>query len=164
MEKNNIQLSLQLKQKILNDQNGKCANSPLSKIRNMNGFKCILYINGDGIIPLKSNNEPNGECDHIIPRSLGGTNDEWNLHYLCQFCHAQKTIQDNRESGLIRKLQNENNFMKNEIKRYEELNNDENEYCLVSKVIEMRDKAVIIMDKQKERINNLEEQINKLIN
>ena len=29
--------------------------------------------------------------DHIMPKSIGGTDDEGNLQSLCQTCHAEKT-------------------------------------------------------------------------
>jgi 5-methylcytosine-specific restriction protein A len=34
------------------------------------------------------------ECDHILARSLGGTDDWSNLQVLCKTCHKQKTLQD----------------------------------------------------------------------
>ena len=103
-EKNVDPLSAHSKLIVYNEQNKKCANSPNSKIRGLGHYKCDLYISGDGTIPLKSNSEPNGECDHIKPKAIGGTNDKWNLQYLCQFCHAEKTITDNKESNNIKVL------------------------------------------------------------
>ncbi|MBS7804498.1 HNH endonuclease [Rhizobiales bacterium TNE-4] len=34
------------------------------------------------------------DLDHVIPLSLGGTNDTTNLQVLCQACHNQKTKSD----------------------------------------------------------------------
>lgn len=101
--KNNKILSKSVKDNVLISQNGKCANSSGSKIRGLGNIECILYKNnGDGKIPLKINGEPNGVCDHIKPRALGGSNEEHNLQYLCQFCNAQKTVIDNSEIKIIR--------------------------------------------------------------
>lgn len=35
--------------------------------------------------------EPATEVDHILPKALGGTDDEANLQAICKQCHAQKT-------------------------------------------------------------------------
>lgn len=99
-ERNNIAVPKSVKDNVLSFQKGKCANFPGSKIREINGYICILYKNnGDGKILLKTN----GECDHIKPREIGGSNDEWNLQYLCQFCHAEKTSNDRKELSFIKK-------------------------------------------------------------
>ena len=36
------------------------------------------------------------QCDHIIPRAVGGTDDDWNLQILCKKCHRHKTNDDIR--------------------------------------------------------------------
>ena len=40
------------------------------------------------------------ECDHILPKSKGGTDDDTNLQALCAECHTEKTL---LESGVKRK-------------------------------------------------------------
>jgi len=34
------------------------------------------------------------EVDHIVPKSLGGTDDDDNLQPLCKACHSRKTAQE----------------------------------------------------------------------
>lgn len=38
---------------------------------------------------------PAQEVDHIIPTSLGGSNDDDNLQPICRKCHEVKTAQEN---------------------------------------------------------------------
>jgi 5-methylcytosine-specific restriction protein A len=38
------------------------------------------------------------ECDHIIPKHKGGTDDPANLQMLCSPCHADKTQQEAAEA------------------------------------------------------------------
>jgi 5-methylcytosine-specific restriction endonuclease McrA len=46
-----------------------------------------------GLILLKGK----WECDHIIPREQGGSNDEVNLQPLCKVpCHSDKTAREQR--------------------------------------------------------------------
>ncbi len=35
--------------------------------------------------------EPSTDVDHIVPKSLGGSDDEDNLQALCHRCHSRKT-------------------------------------------------------------------------
>lgn len=35
-----------------------------------------------------------GECDHVVPRAQGGTDDLSNLAWTCIPCHAEKTRRD----------------------------------------------------------------------
>ena len=37
---------------------------------------------------------PGGHCDHIKPRSLGGTDELRNLQWLCEPCHSRKTARE----------------------------------------------------------------------
>ena len=37
---------------------------------------------------------PGNECDHITPKSRGGTDDMSNLELLCRPCHASKTARE----------------------------------------------------------------------
>ena len=86
-----------LKVKILKEQNNKCANTPTSKIKNMNGYKCDLYKYHDGTFQIKQNDKPMCNFDHIVPVQIGGTNDVYNIHALCLSCHEWKTMNDNNE-------------------------------------------------------------------
>ena len=36
------------------------------------------------------------EVDHIIPRAIGGTNDDANLQTICKACHLDKTQREKR--------------------------------------------------------------------
>lgn len=41
---------------------------------------------------------PATECDHIIPKHKGGTDDQANLQMLCSPCHADKTQKEAAEA------------------------------------------------------------------
>lgn len=34
------------------------------------------------------------ECDHIVPKSQGGTDDEANLQWICTECHREKSARE----------------------------------------------------------------------
>ena len=40
------------------------------------------------------------EVDHIVPRKLGGTDDDSNLQPICFDCHVEKTTRENRTGNL----------------------------------------------------------------
>lgn len=101
-----------LKSKILLDQNNRCANTLLSKIKNMNGYKCDLYKYHDGSFQIKQNGKFMCNFDHIVPVQLGGTNDEYNIHALCLSCHEWKTMNDNIEIRKYKSLCGENKELK----------------------------------------------------
>jgi len=133
------------------------ANSPISKIRGLGGIECILYKNnGDGKIPIKNNGEINGECDHIKPRAIGGTNNEWNLQYLCQFCHAEKTIIDNNETKAIKNYINK--FKKIEQKLNKHKSNDTEFHDL----LDDNSKTKQLNDSLQQKINDLQDDNNKM--
>jgi hypothetical protein len=112
-----------LRTKILESQDGKCANKPNSKIRNMRGYECPLYKNGgDGKMEIKLNGNPLGDCDHITPKAINGSNDEWNLHYLCKSCHGYKTDIDNAECIELKKLNGIPGM--NNLKTYDSINEE----------------------------------------
>ncbi len=45
-----------------------------------------------------------GEYDHIIPTSIGGTNSAANIKLLCRPCHARKTKDDRRAIDKTRRI------------------------------------------------------------
>lgn len=44
------------------------------------------------------------ELDHLIPLSLGGTNDRTNLQILCDICHGAKTCTDVSEAAKSKRI------------------------------------------------------------
>jgi|LakMenE01Jun11ns_1017448.scaffolds.fasta_scaffold9663839_2 hypothetical protein len=152
-----------LKIKILEEQTNKCANTPTSKIKNMNGYKCDLYKYNDGSFPIKQNNKPMCNFDHIIPVQLGGTNDEYNIHALCLPCHEWKTMNDNNETRKYKKiidtnkrLQEENDELK------EQLDHIQSKYFNIDQVYNIINEHYVSIkkyDNQTNRINEYEENI-----
>jgi 5-methylcytosine-specific restriction endonuclease McrA len=41
---------------------------------------------------------PAKHVDHIVPKALGGTDDEGNLQAICVECHQQKTLREAAEA------------------------------------------------------------------
>lgn len=55
------------------------------RIKKRDGYRCAEVIDGEvcgSVIDL--------EVDHVIPRELGGTNDDDNLITRCRDCHLRK--------------------------------------------------------------------------
>lgn len=75
-----------IRENIMKKQKKKCANSPKATLRFIGDYKCPRWETSDG-----SFSRTNYELDHILEISVGGTNDENNLQYLCLDCHNVKT-------------------------------------------------------------------------
>ena len=69
---------MELKELLLEEQEGKCANTSCQAVIRLCGKSC--------------------HCDHIIPRADGGSNEKENLQLLCIECHMEKCAAE-KEGG-----------------------------------------------------------------
>jgi len=74
------------KKLVLEYQNYKCANSPLSPAINLNDYKCLLWICYDGTF-----DDAGYDFDHIEEHSHTNDNSIDNIQALCPNCHRVKT-------------------------------------------------------------------------
>ncbi len=82
-------VSDKIRQNVMEKQNGKCANTPTSNLNFIGDFECPCWQTEGS----KKGKFIKGkfELDHIMESSVGGTNEEHNVQYLCLYCHDEKT-------------------------------------------------------------------------
>lgn len=82
-------ISESIKKQVAGKQFFKCANSPNSNLKGLEGYNCPRWLlSGPN---QGSFDESNYEIDHILEKSIGGSNDTTNLQALCHSCHGLKT-------------------------------------------------------------------------
>ncbi len=69
-ERVEVPICAQTKKQLIEEQEGKCANPACQLEITLSGKSC--------------------QCDHIVPRADGGSNDPENLQLLCLTCHKEK--------------------------------------------------------------------------
>ena len=74
------------KDRIVMNQNNKCANKPLNPAANLTGYMCLLWQCNDGTF-----DESGYQIDHIVEYCEEQNNNIDNLQALCPNCHAVKT-------------------------------------------------------------------------
>ena len=85
------------KEKIIDRQNGKCANFPGSKLWRIGVYECLLWKYRKGKF-----DESGYEFDHVIEFCLTKDNNINNLQALCPMCHSVKTKNfDVKDKSLI---------------------------------------------------------------
>ena len=84
--KNKRSISDKEKIKILRKQEFKCANTPESKLYNLDGYECLLWKYNGGVF-----DKSGFEADHVIEYCLSQDSSLSNMQLLCHSCHAQKT-------------------------------------------------------------------------
>ncbi|MFD9205984.1 HNH endonuclease [Streptomyces sioyaensis] len=61
----------------------------VKRIKRRDGYRCTaVFSTGARCI------QPGTDVDHVIPHSLGGTDEDDNLRLLCSWCHARKSGQE----------------------------------------------------------------------
>ena len=136
-ERLNKNLSEADKKRIAGRQFFRCNNKPGSILYGLENYECPLWQRNTD---YKGNFDGAGyDIDHIIERSIGGTNDEDNLQALCPTCHAYKTRNfrskknnsSSEEENINYDSDNENNKKKIIIDSYENFM----KYTIISKII-----------------------------
>ncbi|MFE5159165.1 HNH endonuclease [Streptomyces sp. NPDC056697] len=61
------------------------------RIKRRDGYRCTTVFETTGRCT-----QPGTDVDHIVPASLGGSNEDSNLTLLCRWCHDRKSA---REGG-----------------------------------------------------------------
>src|SRR5579862_3570029 len=79
-------VSKKTKEIIMKKQYETCANIPGSNIRFIGNYQCPCWQYNQGSL-----SKGKYDLDHIKEYSLGGSNEEHNLQYLCLYCHREKT-------------------------------------------------------------------------
>lgn len=80
----------------------------MHKHKTVDGYaKARALIDRDGFKCGWCGSKDNLEIDHIIPRSLGGTNDLKNLRILCRDCHRPRRNPRNSWQEAYKKGYNE---------------------------------------------------------
>jgi hypothetical protein len=84
-------ISQSIKKSIITRQHYKCANSPGSKLMELEDFECPLWEKHNGkFIKTQDDKSYVYKIDNIIERAIGGTNELDNLQALCVQCYTEK--------------------------------------------------------------------------
>lgn len=57
-------------------------------------YLCQEHLKRGKLVPVGLSGAGHGYCDHIVPESEGGTDDDDNLQTLCASCHSSKTAKE----------------------------------------------------------------------
>lgn len=60
-------------------------------------FLCQIHLHKGLLVAVELHGHKAGVCDHKIPLSEGGTDDESNLQTICQDCDKEKTAIESRK-------------------------------------------------------------------
>lgn len=61
------------------------------RIFNRDNFLCQIHSKRGELVAVSLDGVNAGVCDHIVPLSEGGTDDDSNLQTICQACDKEKT-------------------------------------------------------------------------
>lgn len=92
---------------VAGEQHYRCANEPGANLRGLEGYNCPMWKE-DGI-DKGLFDESGYRMNHIIERSIGGSDDVDNLQALCVPCHTVKTKRFMRNFNNKTKDKNNNN-------------------------------------------------------
>lgn len=68
-------------------------------------FLCQIHLRKDELVAVTLHGTDAGVCDHVIPLSEGGTDDDSNLQTICQACDKEKTsLEAQRGRGVSKVL------------------------------------------------------------
>lgn len=60
-------------------------------------YLCQEHLRQGVLVPVELHDVNAGVCDHIIPKSDGGTDDDGNLETICKACDKEKTQRESRK-------------------------------------------------------------------
>jgi len=67
-------------------------------IFNRDRFLCQIHLEKGELVSVELHGPNHGVCDHKIPKSQGGTDDDDNLQTICQHCDKIKTSEESQQA------------------------------------------------------------------